>query len=187
MLVVVERAYSGAEGKRVKAGTRFFVQKNPAAKAPEGVLAITWNRWQEMQRSRLAKEENPSSPKPAAPKPNTPARRPAAQPSLDPKAKVEPPSRGAAQAKAKAETKAAKTPSRPGGKTGRAAQPSSSQAVPQTGSSTLKQRGNRRGQTSAGSQSTTLSDSSPGQTSSTLATPAGGGTSTGAPDSAAFD
>lgn len=187
MLVVVERAYSGAEGKRVKAGTRFFVQKTASAKPPEGVRVITWQRWQEMQRSRLAAEENPKSPKPAAPKPVTPARRPHAAPHLDPKAKVEPPSRGAAQAAAKAATPAAKTPARPGGKIGKDAQSSSSRAVPQTGSSTLKQRGNRRGQTSGGSPSTTLSDSSLGQTSSTPATPAGGGTSTGAPDSAAFD
>ena len=57
MLVVVERAYSGAEGKRVKAGTRFFVKKTSTAKAPEGVLEITWQRWQEMHRSKLAAEE----------------------------------------------------------------------------------------------------------------------------------
>ena len=31
MLVVVDRAYSGAEGKRVKAGTRFFVMKTSNA------------------------------------------------------------------------------------------------------------------------------------------------------------
>lgn len=187
MLVVVERAYSGAEGKRVKAGTRFFVKKTSTAKGPEGVQEITWQRWQEMQRSKLAAEENPKSPKPVAPKPVTPARRPSSAPVLDPKAKVEPPSRGAAQAKAKAATPAVKTAARPGGKTGAAAPSSSSQAARPTGSSTLKQRGNRRGQTSGGSPSTTPSDSSAGQTSSTPATPAGGGTTSPVLDSAAFD
>src|SRR5699024_464897 len=40
MLVQVRRAYSGAEGKRVRIGTRLWVAKDSKSKAPDGVQTI---------------------------------------------------------------------------------------------------------------------------------------------------
>lgn len=194
MLVEVKRAYGGAEGKRVRAGDRFWVLRPGGKKAPEGLQQITQARYQQLLQQRLvapaeagAKVEEPSRPRP---EPRT--RRPAAP---VPGAKVEPDStapraprpRQAAKAKDPAEKPKSPRPAR-GGQTGEGAQSSSSPAAPQTGGSTLRQRGTRRGQTSGGSSSTTPSGSAPGQTSSTPATPNGGAsTQTPPDDSAAFD
>lgn len=193
MLVEVKRAYGGAEGKRVRVGDRFWVLRPGGKKAPEGVQQITQARYQQLLQQRLvgpaeagAKVEEPSRPRP---EPRT--RRPAAP---VPGAKVEPDStapraprpRQAAKAKDAEKPKSPRPPR--GGQTGEGAPSSSSPAAPQTGGSTLKQRGTRRGQTSGGSSSTTPSGSAPGQTSSTPATPNGGGsTQTPPDDSAAFD
>lgn len=190
MLIEVKRAYGGAEGKRVRVGTRFWVRYPGKKAAPEGVLEISPARYQQLSQQRLvaplepgAKVEEQSRPRP---EPRT--RRPAAP---VPGAKVEPDSPrapGPRTAAKSAEPKPKRTlPAPSGSPTGQAGRSSSSPAAPQTGTSTLKQRGTRRGQRSDGSPSTTPSASAPGPTPSTAPTPDGGGTTPpGSSDSAAF-
>jgi hypothetical protein len=172
MQVVVAKPYSGAEGKRIKRGTRFWVARISSEEAPGGTPTISWNRWMEMKRSGLAVEDVgtiPRASKEDRPTPaRTPSKAPAGKAEEGRKTKVEPNPRN----KTLSDHKAAA----PGGRPGKTAQPSSSQVGPQTGASTLKQRGNRRGQRSGGLPSTTPGDSSPGLTPSTDVTLDGGGT-----------
>lgn len=174
MLVQVRRAYSGAEGKRVKIGQQFWVVKDSKGKAPEGVPTISWSRYQQLAASRIV-ETAKGKPAPVQPKTKVEPRPKPAPAKGQPGAKVEPDSRGAARKAAAANTPATKA-GRHGGPTGADGASSSSPAAPQTGTSTLKQRGVRRGQRSDGSPSTTPGASSPGPTSPTPATGDGGAT-----------
>ena len=176
MLVQVRRAYSGAEGKRVRIGTQLWVAKDSKSKAPDGVQTISWARYQQLSASRIVE---PADGRKAPPQPKAKVEpRPKPAPSKgEPGAKIEPDSRSAARKAAAANTPPPPSKHAPrGGLTGEGAESSSSQAAPQTGKSTLKQRGVRRGQRSGGSPSTTPGDSSPTPTSSTPATGDGGGT-----------
>lgn len=176
MLVQVRRAYSGAEGKRVRIGTRFWVAKDSKSKAPDGVLTISWARYQQLAASRIV-ELADGKKAPPQPKAKVDPRPKPAPSKREPGAKVEPDSRSAARKAATANTPPPPPKHAPrGGPTGEAAESSSSQAAPQTGKSTLKQRGVRRGRRSDGSQSTMPGDSSPTPTSSMPATVDGGAT-----------
>lgn len=181
MQIVVAKPYSGGEGKRVKRGTRFWVAKNSGDEAPDGMLVISWNRWLEMKRSGLAVEDEGEIAPVTAQEAPTPARTPSkapargaseGKPAEGRKTKVEPNPR----------TKTLETHKAPAaaGRPGKDAPSSLSPEAPQTGKSTLKQRGVRRGQRSDGSPSTTPIDSSLGLTPSMDAMPAGGDT-TGTP------
>lgn len=194
MLIEIKKAYGGQEGKRVRVGDRFWVDKPGGKKCPDGLRSMTLTRFRQLEQQKIAApvaaavpgaKVEPAS-KPARPhREPTPARSPAA-----PGAKVEPDSGsrpGATERQtSKAKEPAPQSPRNGGPKAGKGATSSSSQADPQTGASTLKQRGTRRGQVSAGSPSTTPTDSSPGPTSSTPATPDGGDTTTDAEISEAF-
>lgn len=175
MLVQVRRAYSGAEGKRVKIGAVFWVAKDSKGKAPDGVLTISWARYQQLSASKIVAPVV-GKPAPAQPKAKVEPRPMAAPAKGKPGAKVEPDSRAEARKAATANTPPPKSAARHGGQTGADDASSSSPAAPQTGKSTLKQRGVRRGQRSDGSPSTTPGASSPGPISSTPATDDGGAT-----------
>lgn len=190
MLIEVKRPYGGAEGKRVRVGARFWVRYPGKKAAPDGVLEITPARYQQLSQQRLVAAVDPDAKvqEPSRPRPEPRTRRPAAP---VPGAKVEPDSPrgpGARTAAKSAEPKPKRIlPVPSGSPTGPGARPSSSPAGPQTGGSTLRQRGTRRGETSGGSPSTTPSDSAPGPTPSTAPTPGGGDTTSGGSgDSAAF-
>lgn len=194
MLIEVKRAYGGSEGKRVRVGERFWVRYPGKKAGPDGVREITPARYQQLSQQRLVAPYDPKSKvdAPHRPRPEPRTRRPAAP---VPGAKVEPDSRPPSETGARVQSKekepkpVRKLPPPSGSQTGPAGRSSSSPAAPQTGGSTLRQRGTRRGQESGGSPSTTPSASSPGPAPSTPATPNGGGStapSPGSEDSTAF-
>lgn len=194
MLVTVARAYGGAEGKRIKVGQQFWAKKPGTKDGPKGVPVITYQRFQQLNaQGILVPADAKGAPKPikaAAPKPS---RNRENAPTREPRAKVEPDSKPAATPDPRASTREnvpKDLPQRPRAKAGQTiaeTSSSSSPLAPQTGSSTLKQRGTRRkGSGSAGSPSTTESSSSPGPMSSTPVTGDGGDTSGDSTDSAAF-
>lgn len=188
MLIEIKRAYGGLEGKRIRVGDRFWVLAPGGKPAPEGIRTMELQRFNQLKQQRLADKVQPGS-SPARPTKERQA--PRRQPAPEPRAKVQPDSNGSKAGVSERLASKKKEPaprSSPlgGPKAGEAVTSSSSQAAPQTGTSTLKQRGTRRGQAPAGSPSTTPTDSSPGQTSSTPATPNGGDTTTASPDSPAF-
>lgn len=187
MLKVVRRPYGGQEGKRLRPGDLFWVQTG-SKKPPKDekiVAVINLARARQLEQQKLIADYDPKAKvePPSRPAQPSPRRVPAA-----PASKVEPDSQPRKESKARVPKAIPPKGSRPGGETAGQGQPSSSSpAVPQTGSSTLKQRGTRRkGSTSTGSPSTTPGGSSPGQTSSTDATPPGGDNTPGSADSAAF-
>lgn len=197
MLVEVTRAYGGQEGKRVRRGDRFWVVKpGSKAKAPEGVTVIAYTRYQQLRQQRLVADVDPGAKVEPASRPATEPRTRRLPAAPVPGAKVEPDGapraprpRQAARAKEPKPEVERKPASPRGGQAsgGKAPTSSSSQAAPQTGGSTLRQRGTRRGQVAAGSPSTTPGDSSPGPTSSTPPTPNGGDNTQTPDDSTAFD
>lgn len=190
MLVEVRRAYGGQEGKRLRPGDKFWVvQPGGKAKPSEPVVAvISLTRFKQLEQQRLVAKPNgePDAKVEPASRPAQPAPR---RVRAAPGAKVEPDSKPRTDSKAKEPRPAVAAKSRPGGQKDGTGRPSSSSpAAHQTGASTLKQRGTRRGdKPSAGSSSTTHGNSSPGPTSSTPATLDGGGTTPASGDSAAFD
>lgn len=194
MLVTVTRAYGGAEGKRIKVGQQFWVRKPGTKAGPKGVAEISYTRFQQLKAHKLAIESDaPGAPRPVKAPPPKPSRNRELAPTRQPRAKVEPDSKPAATPDPRSSTREnvpKENPPRPRAKAGQTIEdPSSSSSprAPQTGSSTLKQRGTRRrGSESAGSPSTTESSSSPGPMSSTPATGDGGGTPGDSTDSAAF-
>lgn len=184
MLIEVKRPYGGAEGKRVKPGTRFWVALPGKGKKPQRDLReITMGRYQQLKGMRLAEPVDPRLAAVAAPmdkRDRQPQRGTAPTPANkvmpDSQPKAPPAPGGRAASKAQSPKTAASKAARPGG-----GQPgaedglqSSSLGGRPTKPSTLKQRGVRRGDRSDGSPSTTPGDSSPGLTASTPATPAGG-------------
>ena len=196
MLVEVVRPYSGLEGKRVKPGTRFSVDKERP-----GLQMITIHRANALKRNHLIKEiaiEGETPMELEAPRPAKNQNRP-----RRPVAKVEEdsapgPSRERDAQRRRTSSKAPRRqdpePAAPrklsgpaGSLTGQDALSSASPAARPITSSTLRQRGTRRDKASGGSQSTTHSDSSPGPKSSTPATTPGGEPSPESPDSAAFE
>lgn len=195
MLAKILRTYGGQEGRRVKAGTIFAVGD------PQGdYVVITLARYRQLAQQRLAEEftgdRNAAAPAAKEPSPRnrrapTPGNKmePESAPRQAPAPKTPTPRRAARR---KGQEDAPKSP-RPlsrqsGGPAGSELPASSSPADRQAGGVTFRQRGNRRGQGSAGSPSTTPSSSSPGPTSSTPATGRGGVRITKRPeDSAAFD
>lgn len=194
MLVTVARAYGGAEGKRIKVGQQFWAKKPGAKAGPKGIPEITYQRFQQLNAARIVvPADSAGAPQPLKASPPKPSRNRENAPPRLPRAKVEPDSSPAATPDPRASTRASvpkDLPPRPRARAGQIiAEPSSSSSppAPQTGSSTLKQRGTRRrGAGSVGSPSTTESSSSPGPMSSTPATGDGGGTSGDSTDSAAF-
>lgn len=195
MLIEVTRPYGGAEGKRVKPGTRFWVKQPGKIGKPAGLLEIAPTRYQQLKSMKLVKPLGPVAEAPPAPQAK-PAKEPRSKPAPQPRNKVEPDSRPPAPSapgpRAAAKSQSPKDPidpaKRPGGSPAGKAEPSSSSLAGRpTKPSTLKQRGVRRSDSrSAGSLSTTPGDSAPGPSSSTPATPDGGGTTPASPDSTAF-
>lgn len=212
MLAEVTRTYGGLEGARVKAGTRFGVGKDYP-----GLRTITLGRYKQLQGQRLVKEVDGAGQ--AAPgatanlepqgKPDrTPRRGAEAPPPNKKEPDSQPPARSRVRARSRKRTQEEAPPEprplvrqQPGGHAGQAPASSSSPEVRQSGSVTLKQRGNRRkAPTSAGSPSTTpvslqkgpgsttsSRGSRGGRTSYTPATDDGGEPSKESPSSEVFD
>lgn len=194
MLARILRTYGGQEGTRTKAGTVFSVDK-----AVSGLRTITLARFRQLKSQNLAIEVTASqlADDPARPA-SSPAPRNRAAPT--PRNRQEPdsqqppapsPSQRVASRK-RAQAEAPKEPRplarRTGSLIGAEQIASSSSAVARpVGSSTLRQRGVRKG--SAGSVSTTPGVFARTETSSMPATPPGGAPTETKPetDSAAFD
>lgn len=192
MLAKIKRTYSGQEGRRVKAGTIFAVDK-----AEGGLPVMSLQRFRQLQQVGLAETVEAQGDDPQgkpAPKPGN-KMEPDSRPQPGQRQRRAPPltpSPARADARRRQQEDSPKPPRRlrpAGGQSGtQEPPPSSSPEVRQAGSVTIKQRGTRRAQARGGSPSTTPSGSSPGQTSSTPATPPGGVTISKQPeDSAAFD
>lgn len=193
MLVRVVRPYGGAEGRRVKVGTVFSVDKEHP-----GLLTITNARLRQLEGQKLVSREMEGGP--AAPNAK-PAPMPRSKPAAPRRTKVDPdgappPVRATTdrtRSRRKAQDENPKEPRplvrRGGSPAGKEEQPaSSSRPDPASPNATLKQRGLRR-RGPAGVPLTTASGASPGRTSSTPATPAGGVTITpgSPPEPGAFD
>lgn len=168
MIVTVVRPYGGLEGKRIRIGTQFWVAK-PGTKgtAPEGVTTIAFERYRELKARNMLVDGKPDG-LPTRIKVANTRKAPAA---ASQKGKAPKPlnDREKAEKRHKGQN---------GGRTGRTAAPSSSQAAPAQEPSTglLGQRKRRGQRASVGSPSTTGSNSAPGQTANTEQTGDGGGT-----------
>lgn len=166
MKVSVIRPYGGAEGKRVRVGTVFWVVR-PGAKGsgPKGLQPISYDRYRELTAKGML-QDGVSDTAPARAAVTTPRKAPAKGGGRDPKGETE---RQTSQKKHKAGR---------GGQTGKAGAPSSLPVdpAPDKSGGLLGHRKRRGQRASDGSQSITPSDSAPGQTATTQQTGDGGGT-----------
>lgn len=166
MIVTVVRPYGGAEGKRVRVGTQFWVKK-PGGKAagPKGVLVIEFPRFQALKAKGMIVEGETDQAAPVI-RVSTPRKAPVVGKRPAPK-KTE---RDISNQRHKA--------GQNGGQTGKAAARSSSPAVqaPPASGGLLGQRAKRGQRASDGSPSTTPSNSAPGQTANMQQTGDGGDT-----------
>lgn len=144
----ITRTYGGAEGPRVKAGTRFAI-----GKVIEGMRTITEARFRQLKGSGLARYFDPSAPAAPAARPNYAAPQLTAAPrevGNKPTAKkkgmaeARQASRRKTQDEEPEDPKPISTQSLRGSQTGPAAPAPSSQAGRQSKPSTSTQRGQRR-------------------------------------------
>lgn len=165
MIVTVIRPYGGLEGKRIRVGTKFWVTKpGTKGKPPKGMVIISYDRFRDLSQKAMVTDKETNI-KPPVAKVVQPRKAPT----------VTAPSPKAQTVREKSEQR---HKGQNGGRLGKAAESSSSQAAPAPGPSTgLLGRRRTRGQRgSDGSQSTTPSNSAPGQTANTQQTGDGGGT-----------
>lgn len=165
MIVTVLRPYGGLEGKRIRVGTQFWVLKpGTKGKPPKGMIIISYDRFRDLSLKGMVTEKETDIKPPVAK---------VVQPRKAPTVTVPAPKAQTVREKSEQKHKPQN-----GGRTGKGAALSSSQAAPAPGPSTgLLGRRQKRGQrASDGSQSTTLSNSAPGQTANTEQTGDGGDT-----------
>lgn len=165
IVVEVTRSYSGQEGFRVKAGTRFAVEKGI-----NGLRVIDQGRYMQLLRSGLVRpyKAGDSTPLARAPTPKYEGQVKSPQVMQPAKTQVRTAEKRRQEAKP-SEPRPLENPG--GGKTGADASASSSPAVQASTKSTSKSRGTRR---SRPSQSTTPTKNADGQKPSTPATQVGG-------------